>query len=352
MTITNSINISNNSINNNKNKLEISKITNLDALEQDASSRDELEQYTSHQDDIDTPCSNQLNIIDNKNNELLLYINNSKILLSLTIIFIFTTLISLITLTILFNDDLDKYFWINQISKYLLVSIIQYLMAILVVYYNTKVNYTRKVIHVSYFLIPQLLDIILIKYNKNKYTELWNIWIILFLLFLLSSPIRKHIGLIEFMFKAVDRPEDRPYTLIWFSSQIVTTLLVIIPFSVFFERIDRVGYVFIPILINGLADGLAEPIGIKFGKHKYKTRSCLSSRKYERSYEGSMCVFIVSLIIILAYYNYMSIYEYVFCSLTIPITITLTEAYSPHTWDSPCIFFMVCSLLSISSTLH
>ena len=72
--------------------------------------------------------------------------------------------------------------------------------------------------------------------------------------------------------------------------------------------------IFIPILINGLADGLAEPVGITFGKHKYKTRACLSTRKYERSYEGSLCVFIVSTIIIAAYYEYISLEQYLLIS--------------------------------------
>ena len=82
------------------------------------------------------------------------------------------------------------------------------------------------------------------------------------------------------MFIAVDRPEDRPHTLFWFSSQIIVGLMVIIPFSIYFNYIDKIGLIFIPILINGLADGLAEPVGIKFGKHKYQTKALLSSKKY------------------------------------------------------------------------
>ena len=267
-------------------------------------------------------------------------------------IIIFLACIILSTITLLYNNDVDKYFWINQITKYFIISIIQYIMALLVIYKNVKVNYTRKVIHVSYFMVPQLLDIILIEYEKNKYTEFWNVWIILFLLLLLSEPVRNRIKIIDTMFKAVDRIEDKPYTLIWFSSQIITTLIVIIPFSVYFSRIDKIGFVFIPILINGLADGLAEPVGIRFGKHKYKTKACLSTREYERSLEGSLCVFIVSLIIILCYYHYMTIYQYIFCGLTIPIITTFTEAYSPHTWDSPCIFFVVSGLLTISDLIQ
>ena len=153
-------------------------------------------------------------------------------------------------------------------------------MALLVIYKNAKVNYTRKVVHISYF-IAQLLDILLIDYHKNFYTEIWNIWIILLLLFLANEKFRNKIRFLEIMYKAIDRPEDKPYTLFWFSTQIISTLFVIIPFSIYFSSLDKVSLIFIPILINGLADGLAEPVGIRFGKHKYKTKSCCSSRIYQ-----------------------------------------------------------------------
>ena len=272
----------------------------------------------------------------------------------LFIIYSFFLLISgivLITVTILYDYSNNK-FWINQLLKYVLVCIIQYGMALLVKYKNAKVNYTRKVIHISYFLLPQLLDIILLHYTKNKLTEFWNLWIILVLLIIMSEHIRDKISVINTMFMAVDRPEDKPYTLIWFSSQIITSLIVLLPFSVYFSKIDEIGLIFIPILINALADGLAEPIGIKFGKHKYKTKGCLSNKEYERSYEGSLCVFTVSLIIICSYYNYMDFNQFLFCSLTIPLLITFTEAFSPHTWDSPLLFLVSCSLLSISTCLN
>ncbi len=263
---------------------------------------------------------------------------------------LFISGIVLITITILHNFS-NKNFWINQVLKYVLVSIIQFGMAMLVKYKDAKVNYTRKVIHISYFLWPQLLDIVLLKYTKNKITEFWNLWIILVLLLFMSEHIRKKLPICNIMFMAVDRPEDRPYTLIWFSSQIITSLLVLLPFSVYFSKIDEIGLVFIPILINALADGLAEPVGIRFGKHKYKTKGCLSDKEYERSYEGSFCVFIVSFIIICSYYNYMHFNQFLFSVCTIPILITLTEAFSPHTWDSPLLFLVSCGLLSISTLL-
>lgn len=263
--------------------------------------------------------------------------------------FLFCSFSTLVPITIIYEKDINYKFALNQLIKYISISLIQYIMALFVIHKNVKVNYTRKVIHISYFILPQILDIVLFKYDKDIFTELWNIWIILTLLILLSEHVRKIIPFVDTMFKAVDRPEDRPYTLIWFSSQTVVSILVLIPFSLYFNHIDKVKYTFIPILINGLADGLAEPVGIRFGKHKYETKACLSNKKYQRSYEGSLCVFLVSTIIIGAYYKYMTLYHYLFNILTIPIITTITEAYAPHTWDCPLIFLVVSGFLCIST---
>lgn len=45
----------------------------------------------------------------------------------------------------------------------------------------------------------------------------------------------------------------------------------------------------------------------------------------------------------------MNINQFIFCFMSIPISTTLTEAYSPHTWDSPLITLVVCSLITIST---
>ena len=288
--------------------------------------------------------------INNNSNELKIlnfFCTYSYTIFLISITILFTSFISLLTICIL-NKNINYIFWINQLSKYLVVILIQFCMSMLVIYKNVKVNYTRKVIHISFFLWPQILDTILIKYKQDLYTDLWNTWIIFYVLVLSSEHVRKRNKFLDNMFKAIDRPEDRPYTLIWFSSQIIATIIVMIPFSIYFKSIDRSGLIFIPILINGLADGLAEPVGVRFGKHKYKTKSCLGSKEYERSYEGSACVFFVSLFILIPYYLYMNMNQYIFSLLLIPLMATLAEAFSPHTWDSPCLFFVVCSLIIIS----
>lgn len=238
-----------------------------------------------------------------------------------------------------------RLFWINQCLKYLVITVIQYLCSLAVIHRNIKVNYTRKIVHISYFIWPQILDRLLIRYDKNIYSDLWNIYIILLLLFVISKPVRNKFRIIETMYRSVDRPEDRPYTLVWFSTQIIATLAVFLPFVVYFNNRGQDRLLYIPILINGIGDGLAEPIGIRFGKHQYTTKSLLSDREYTRSYEGSACVFTVSLIVILCYYHDFTKYQYAYCVTTIPIMSTLVEAYSPHTWDAPLIYLTVFTLL-------
>ena len=94
----------------------------------------------------------------------------------------------------------------------------------------------------------------------------------------------------------------------------------------------------IPILINGIGDGLAEPIGIRFGKHRYQTRALFTSKKHIRSIEGSACVFITSILVI--YYNNYPFtdLQFVVAITAIPILMTLAEAFSPHTWDSSLLY--------------
>ncbi|VVU94536.1 hypothetical protein CPAV1605_261 [seawater metagenome] len=296
----------------------------------------------------DNNLQNQKSTTTDLDEENIFIRKHAKLIFFGSLLIIIMLGICLIVLTILFNDNDQKRFWINQGLKYFSIILIQCFAALLVTKFEMKVNYTRKMVHIAYFIIPQILDRALLDFKKDVITECWNVWVILILLLILAKPIRSRVKLINFMYKAVDRPEDKPYTLFWLASQTIATLFVAIPFAILFNSFKRMEWIFIPILINGLADGLAEPVGIRFGKHKYQTKSCFSDRLYTRSYEGSLCVFLVSTIIILAFYNFFRTKEYIFNVLLIPICITFTEAFAPHTWDSPFIFFVSSGLLSLS----
>ncbi len=111
------------------------------------------------------------------------------------------------------------------------------------------------------------------------------------------NPIRSRIPIIAKMFASFDRPEDRPHTLSWLSTQVALGWMIAIAMGGWLVEIGLENLLLVPILVNGIGDGLAEPIGIRFGKHKYQTYALLSKKKYVRSLEGSACVFITALIV-------------------------------------------------------
>lgn len=125
---------------------------------------------------------------------------------------------------------------------------------------------------------------------KLLISALWGYWFVLLAFLVVIYPIRSRIRFVSIMFSCLDRPEDRPYTLKWIVSQIVLGYVVIQSFNVlceYFQFVAAQNLSYIFVLTTGLGDGAAEPVGIRFGKHKYRTRALCSSRKYTRSLEVS-----------------------------------------------------------------
>ena len=235
-------------------------------------------------------------------------------------------------------------FTIAQFMKFSLYFFVWFIGGLLVLKKGIKVNYTRKINHFSLLFIPYLLDLILKKSNASAGNESMEGDILfsalglgLGLLFLLLflKPFRSRIKILEIAFLSIDRPEDRPHTLLWITTQSAASFLVMIPFSTYLMAIGRMDLVFIVMLINGFGDGLAEPVGIRFGKHKYKTYALFTKKKYVRSIEGSACVFIASIIVILVHIASFTTIQLIVALITIPICMTLAEAFAPHSWDNP-----------------
>lgn len=231
-----------------------------------------------------------------------------------------------------------------QLIKTSIIFIVWYLSGLLVLKKNVKVNYTRKINHFTLLIIPFLMDMILkraedtdVSSNSEGDIFLSALSLLLglsyFLLFL--KPIRERSKIINTAFLSIDRPEDRPNTLLWISTQSIANFFVAIPFSSYLISINKMEFIFIIMIINGVGDGLAEPIGIRFGKHKYKTYALFSKKKYERSVEGSACVFITSLITIIVFGPFFSSTQFKIALIVIPTLMTLAEAFSPHSWDNP-----------------
>ena len=146
----------------------------------------------------------------------------------------------------------------------------------------------------------------------------------------------------------MDRPEDRPYTILWLISQMSAVALIETPMTIWFIHINKFHLFWIPVFSSGLGDGLAEIVGKKFGKHKYMTYALFTKKKYERSIEGSLCVLFFSIIGILIGYEYYDSYIKFFVTIIfLPILVTIMEAISPHTWDNHFIFGIIWLFLWI-----
>ncbi len=215
---------------------------------------------------------------------------------------------------------------------------VAYASGSLVFYKGVKVNYTRKINHFALFFVPIFLDHF---FQPEPLIEsiILGSSIAIGGLLIYIKPLRNNSKIIERMFLSFDRPEDRPYTLLWLTTQITVGYLILIPMTIYFFAVGYAELILIPLLVNGIGDGIAEPVGVKFGRLRYKTYALFSKIKYERTVEGSACVFFTSVFILIYFHSGFTPSEFILALIIFPIIMTLAEAFAPHTWDTPFLFF-------------
>jgi len=228
----------------------------------------------------------------------------------------------------------------STIAKGFALTVVMLSTGALARYINIKVNYTRKINHFAIYYLPVFIDI---QFNAETFTDVRYLAIsaIITTLSLLAfyEPIRNFFPPFQLMFDGFDRPEDRPHTLTWLWTQFAAGFGVMLPMVWLYGQWGLELFVTIPILINVIGDGLAEPVGVRFGKYEYKTKALFTDKTYVRTLEGSACVLITGFVVIAMHYEYFTPLEFILAMLFIPIIMTLTEAYSPHTWDTPFLMF-------------
>ena len=89
----------------------------------------------------------------------------------------------------------------------------------------------------------------------------------------------------------------------------------------------------------------SEPIGVRFGRHKYRASAlwydgkCCSGN-FHRTYEGSACVYFITLFSLFPFEGSLSSKQFIALLFLLPPVMTLSEAWAPHTWDNPFITLM------------
>jgi phytol kinase len=166
----------------------------------------------------------------------------------------------------------------------------------------------------------------------------------------LISPIRQRIAFLNIVFSAINRPEDEPHTILWLTTEAIVTSLVIALFlpiianvalSLINTQAIFLNLLLVPIFASGIGDALAEIVGKKWGRHTYTTHSIIRKRSYTRSLEGSAMVFLTTLItglVVLSIHSFNAPDFFWKAIILLPVTLTIAEAKSPHTWDNPIMY--------------
>jgi phytol kinase len=131
-------------------------------------------------------------------------------------------------------------------------------------------------------------------------------------------------------YEAMARPSDEPHRSFFILIPMVTTLLGGGLANLFFPAFAYVGY-----FVGGWGDAIAEPVGTRWGKHRYKVPS-LMGVPATRSLEGSFSVFLAGSVVgILALAaGGVPLSQALFVGVACGLAGTLAEAVSSHGLDN------------------
>lgn len=228
-------------------------------------------------------------------------------------------------------------YWLNELLRTAVLFLTAYVLGLWVRRTGIRVNYTRKIMHFVVLLFPMVLASYL-PYQASLYTVLMSGIVFVASLALFSAPLRARSNIVATAFAAFDRPEDRPFTLLWLSTQLVATYIVLLLMLIWLGHYEKTALIYITVLVAGFGDGLAEPVGVRFGRHTYTVRALFTDRRYTRSLEGSACVLVSGLFSVILLRSQLEGVQFVLALAIIPLAMTLAEAWSPHTWDGPFLY--------------
>lgn len=153
----------------------------------------------------------------------------------------------------------------------------------------------------------------------------------------------------NFFFEALAREKDAPRRGYFIVVPYLTTALGGLISNGLFGACAVMGY-----LVGGAADAVAEPVGVRFGRHRYRVLSLRKVETAERSVEGSLSILAVSVILsavfFVAYYHLAFFYS-LLASLLLSAAVALIEAASPHGADNLTIQVTASGLAALFTRL-
>jgi phytol kinase len=196
-----------------------------------------------------------------------------------------------------------------------------------------RTPYTRKTFH---FLIFSTAGLLQFYYGLKAVTFFGGMVFILVVIAVL-------LGERLWFFKALARESDAPHEKKFIILPLLATAFGGVLSNIFFPSTAYIGY-----FVGGWGDAVGEPVGTKWGKHRYTVPTLFGVRA-TRSIEGSTAVMLVSMIIAAGCMMQLTEVSFLGCILIgfiCGIAACLVEAISSHGLDNLTI------QLTASAVLH
>ncbi len=133
-------------------------------------------------------------------------------------------------------------------------------------------------------------------------------------------------------YEALARPQDAPHRTLFVLIPLFTTALGGVTANLLFPRFAYLGY-----LVVGWADAVGEPVGRRWGRHRYRVPS-FAGVPAERSLEGSLAVFFAAVVVSFAglavHAPPLTMGKIFLLALAVGLAATAVEAVSHHGIDN------------------
>ncbi|WP_207632744.1 hypothetical protein [Foetidibacter luteolus] len=200
-----------------------------------------------------------------------------------------------------------------------------------------RIPYTRKTFH---FIIFSAAGVIQYYYGLHAVTLMGSM---VFVLVLIAVALGERLWFYQALARETDRPHEKKFILF----PLMATALGGVLSNIFFPGTAYIGY-----FVGGWGDAVGEPVGTKWGRHRYTVPTLFGVRA-TRSLEGSTAVMLVSVLvsfICLYYMGQFSVGYALLASLVCGIAAAGIEAISSHGLDN--LSMQLCASAVLSFFVH
>ena len=182
-----------------------------------------------------------------------------------------------------------------------------------------KAGYSRKIFHVQVFLTAAYLGHTLGLGSLCVYGVAVSLWV--------GWSLLDPKGLGRALIREEDFPHGRRYVILPYLSTLLGGLVC--------QGLLGTGAT-VGLLIVGVCDAIAEPVGLRWGRHPYRWPKIPWLRESKRTWEGSVAILVSSLMIFLwgGFEIGLIGLGWLIWSLIGSLGVTLVESLSPHGMDN------------------